>query len=557
MPSPISFLPVDTAPAQANATSSSAPEQTSGEPGVSFDTVLNKAAPCAGKPARTSVKGSARNDTDADATKSATSSENASSEEAPVDEKPSLLSAQELAALLAMIGAPVALQQPPPPAVPADFNLAGDTRSPDSDHINVDAEANFTAPMFTTGKDREVFTPPALGAQASDTNARFTLDAAASAEGLTARDLLKQGADVIDYQLAPSPETAASAATPESSTTARQPAAASSVSGLKLPPETLVAPEIAANAPSVAPARDQATAKSPAPASPEIVAQAQSKAVATNANGQPVDAVSARTVASQKAAGEKIAATSDSREPRTTSGVKSSISAGKYNFLNVDGKGVNAEQASVGTSAANWGVPMNLDSRPAAFNARLADGALWSIEGASGTYSNFERSAESSAPQAAAAPQAAQIVSEIRDIADGLWAVERNSVEVRFNFSENERLSVKVEYRDGVLQTTFRTDSPELRDTIAREWQSQIASASDARPYRVADPVFNTPPADARGFSLGGDSSRQQRQAEQSGNAPHTFATTSGRGPSSSSVAAAPVTSFSRPDTALHLHTFA
>jgi hypothetical protein len=556
MPSPLSFLSVDTAPAQANATC--APDHASGEPGVSFATVLNEAAPCSGKsPGRASIKGSARADVaTAKAPKSAedTSTEAVSSEEPSVAEKPAPLSAQELAALLALIGAPAALQQPPPPTVPIGVSFTGGTRLSVSDEVNVniEAEASFAAQTFSAGKTREAPIPRTPAAPTSELSATFTLGPAATGEGLTARDLLKQGLEVIGYQLtsASPPATAPAEGRQPSDTT-------SFASGLELPPETLVTPETLINAPAL-PSHDDVAAKAQSPAPAEAASGTQSKAAAV---GQAVEASSARAVVAQKAASkataEKFAATTESRELRTVSGVKPSIVSEKYNFLNVDGKGVKSAQAEDGTGAANWGVSMNLDARPIPAPARFADGALWSIEGASGNSSNVERGVESSAPKAATAPHAAQIVSEIRDIADGLWAVERNSVEVRFNFSENERLSVKVEYRDGVVQTTFRTDSPELRDTIAREWQSQIASASEARPYRVADPVFNTPPADARGFSLGGDSSRQQRQAEQSGNAPHTFATTSGRGPSSSSVTAAPVTSFSRPDTALHLHTFA
>jgi hypothetical protein len=114
-----------------------------------------------------------------------------------------------------------------------------------------------------------------------------------------------------------------------------------------------------------------------------------------------------------------------------------------------------------------------------------------------------------SSPTSAVEPtsHAAELVHEIRDIADGLWAVDRNSVEVKFNFGANDRLAVRVEYRAGTVHATFRTDSPELRDAIAREWQAQTAS-SDYRPYRVADPVFT-----GSGFSFaGGDASRQQQQ---------------------------------------------
>ena len=55
--------------------------------------------------------------------------------------------------------------------------------------------------------------------------------------------------------------------------------------------------------------------------------------------------------------------------------------------------------------------------------------------------------------------------------------MERNSVEVKFNFSEQERLSVKVEYRDGTVQATFRSDSADC----------EMRSRESGKPGRLRD----------------------------------------------------------------------
>jgi hypothetical protein len=201
-------------------------------------------------------------------------------------------------------------------------------------------------------------------------------------------------------------------------------------------------------------------------------------------------------------------------------------------------------QAALGTFAANSGrlmTPETLTTQPALPGDALLGQVL---PGSASTLT--ARVAE--APPAPAS-HAASLVHEIRDIADGLWAVDRNTVEVRFDFGQQEKLSIRVEYREGQVQATFRTDSPELRDAIAREWQQQ-SSSSDPRPYRVADPVFS-----GSGFTAGGDSSRQQRSAEQA-SFEQTVATTAARSasPSTNPTAVAPA---SRPEATGLLHAIA
>jgi hypothetical protein len=195
-------------------------------------------------------------------------------------------------------------------------------------------------------------------------------------------------------------------------------------------------------------------------------------------------------------------------------------------------------------------------------NAASPDAFLASVTaGASGVKDVAAGAGEIPTLAAPVASQAAQMVREIHEIADKVASIERNSVEVKFHFGENERLSVRVEYRDGAVQATFHTNSTALREALAREWQTQAVAASEPRQYRLADPIFVSPAANAsasQGFSAGGDASRQQQAfAEQGGAAvakPSWFFNARNNG---SAPASAPAVPAGRPETALHLHTFA
>ncbi len=90
-----------------------------------------------------------------------------------------------------------------------------------------------------------------------------------------------------------------------------------------------------------------------------------------------------------------------------------------------------------------------------------------------------------------------------------LDAVERgrdaasSSVELKLTFGDDTRLAVRIELSDGTVQTTFRTDSADLRQALASEWHQTvpaILAASSDRELRVAEPVF-TPAAGSRDFA--------------------------------------------------------
>jgi hypothetical protein len=86
------------------------------------------------------------------------------------------------------------------------------------------------------------------------------------------------------------------------------------------------------------------------------------------------------------------------------------------------------------------------------------------------------------------------------------------SVQLRLKFG-GEDLSVRVELRDGAVHTDFRTDSPVLREAIAREWQA-VAAASPSHLQRFLDPVFS-PSSPSTSTDAGTQHHASYRQSQQ------------------------------------------
>ncbi len=236
------------------------------------------------------------------------------------------------------------------------------------------------------------------------------------------------------------------------------------------------------------------------------------------------------------------------------------------NFLNVDGKELTRSVNRVGTEAAKD------DSTMATrFNAPTS---ARDQEGVFPVRSDVVNSVSAPVVQASAgtgqvteahvsrAAEAVDVIREVVSMTDDLRSRERSSVEVQFQFKDNARLDVRVAYRDGEVQTTFRTDSPELRETLNREWQLQaVAPAAETKPYRLADPVFiSTEMTSSQPGGFGGDTSRQSSQHQarpgSDGLANTIPASVAGGSRSLGDITDRPVPS-TRPDTVRHLHVFA
>jgi len=246
----------------------------------------------------------------------------------------------------------------------------------------------------------------------------------------------------------------------------------------------------------------------------------------------------------------------------------SSSEASKDNFLNIDDKDLAERSGGVGTEVAKSDITM-ANSFKAPQAARDQDGALPvrldsvntipvpAVQTAAGA----TKDTEVHAPRTA---EAVDVIHEVVAMTDDLRSRERSSVEVSFHFKDNARVDVRVAYRDGEVQATFRSDSPELRDTLHREWQLQAgASSSEARPYRLAEPVFlatTTTSAQPGGLGFGGDtprqSSQQQSRPDANGHANIRQSSPVGDGRILGDTASRPAASF-RPETVRHLHVFA
>lgn len=86
------------------------------------------------------------------------------------------------------------------------------------------------------------------------------------------------------------------------------------------------------------------------------------------------------------------------------------------------------------------------------------------------------------------------------------------SVQLRLKFG-GEDLNVRVELREGIVHTDFRTDSPGLREALAREWQA-VAAAAPGHLQRFLDPVFS-PASPSSATDQGAQHHSSQRQSPQ------------------------------------------
>jgi len=164
---------------------------------------------------------------------------------------------------------------------------------------------------------------------------------------------------------------------------------------------------------------------------------------------------------------------------------------------------------------------------------------------------------------------AGRTLAVVRDVAERMQTTANRVVEFDVSSQPGMQLTVRLEYRGGVVHTTFRTDSTELRDALNREWQSTMPTVvAGERSVRLAEPTF-TPASTLRGesqsFDLGGQTSRQsqqdtpQSQGKAASSSEFAFArgTTTRRTAAAAPAADTTVASPLRPDTARHLHAFA
>lgn len=138
-------------------------------------------------------------------------------------------------------------------------------------------------------------------------------------------------------------------------------------------------------------------------------------------------------------------------------------------------------------------------------------------------------------------------------------SAERSAVTLQFSVGGND-LAVRVAFRGGEVQATFRTDSPELRAALTHEWAAAGSKMTDAS-VRMAPPVFTSSDAgSSTNFSGEGAPQHQQQRESSASSSGGGFSLNAFRS-SSADASAASRTPVATPraavSTALHLHTFA
>jgi hypothetical protein len=288
---------------------------------------------------------------------------------------------------------------------------------------------------------------------------------------------------------------------------ASEPAAVRSniLSGLPSAPRfTLSAEAPAPVAPALVP--DASTATVTAATTP-LLEQTQAAVVSATGDNNTPDL---RLEKPSAARGAKIAAPS-----RNSAAAKYSASvAPEKTFLSASEERVAERDSEVGTSVAKS------EAMTATFSNRPASAVLPHVPVSSIAMVASDRPADSTssstlAPEATGTAQRA--VEAVLTAADRVGSGEHQTVNLQFSVGGND-LNVRVELRADQVHATFRTDSPELRNALAHEWQAVNASADSDRSLRLASPSFTSVSGSPDSSNLssfsGGEGFSRQRDSD-------------------------------------------
>lgn len=267
-------------------------------------------------------------------------------------------------------------------------------------------------------------------------------------------------------------------------------------------------------------------------------------------NSAPAD----RAGTSFSGGGEKFAA------PGEKIGVEKSNTLGAKDktFLSAMEKRVTSAPSDLGTDVAKPSSAMSVPNyfdRPT--TAAVLEHAPVSVAPVA-TVESFAPAAPLIASDATGAAHRA--VDAVLTAAERFSSGDRHSVNLQFSVGGAD-LSVRVELLAGEVRTVFRTDSPELRAALAREWRAESNGAAD-RSLRLADPVFASANASGTG-SFAGDNASRQHDSNARQTADEQFQSTLSRlrpartSATSATAAIAASPRVAAPVTTLHLHALA
>jgi hypothetical protein len=306
-------------------------------------------------------------------------------------------------------------------------------------------------------------------------------------------------------------------------------------------PASSVQPNGNASVQSSAPALFEANA----PASAEAnVPTGGLAAIPEVAPSRPMAATSRmRTQGRPLGDGEKIAVTGSSNRKVDNSG----DTAINKNFLSTDDEALNPSEDGLGTDVAK--VSSTMPATPHRSSVSAGNPVL---DTAAGTQLPTD-------PQVAAttAADAHRAVDAVLAATERLGTSSSRAVNLQFSFGGAD-LAVRVEVRGGEVHATFRTNSPELRDSLSSEWHAAAAQDS-ASPLRMVEPVFRG--SDSSSLSnFTGESGTQQRNSNARESEQNNFGSFIRGDSASSDDASSSIPRLGQavqPSTSLRLHTFA
>jgi len=257
--------------------------------------------------------------------------------------------------------------------------------------------------------------------------------------------------------------------------------------------------------PARSPAADRSRSDEPAPAAgaPANPAAAPAVTAATMTSAPTPTPAGARPGASA----EKFAAPA----PLGPEALKPIVSDLQKKLLTPDDEKAARPTPAVGTAGANPGPAMTTSSflHAATFIQGFVDrvGSAQAAQTPAGFSSSSVPAAATAAP--VTIPGASEAVAAVMKLIQAQANQSQggvSAVNLSFKFGD-DNLSVRVAWRDGIVQTQFRTDSDELRAALAGEWQT-MAAAPASRALPLATPVFSS-----SSDSASGDESRQSAQS--------------------------------------------
>lgn len=198
--------------------------------------------------------------------------------------------------------------------------------------------------------------------------------------------------------------------------------------------------------------------------------------------------------------------------PRFAGKPARSISESVKSFLNTESKELTSQAETLGTDVAKSPTAMSSRVAPALPphpSFEYAD----AVAAPSALAPSAERPAAVAAEQGeapAAVADAHRAVEVVLHAVDRVAQREQTTVKLEFSVGDAD-LVVRVELRADQVHATFKTDSAELRDALAHEWQAVAGSHAD-RGLRLAPAQFSAP-TDARDAFSGDAASQQQRHA--------------------------------------------